>query len=202
MRTLLNHPAALRATLVAAMLFLAVPADAQEPRPWCFAGRPLPACTSFLVATLNYFPGQDAQSESAVTWSLVEWEMGWLTNRGAESAAGWTAAVGTSATGFHLSGKRRYRLWLTRGLAVDGSVGLMIAQHPPNGYPHANVVGPTADVTLGLTDWAAISARGHVLLGPETSTRVDVGVRLGTVPGLILGLGSAVILLGEAVGGA
>lgn len=200
MRTLLNHPAALGATLVAAMLFLAIPADAQEPRSWCFAGRPQPACTRFLVATLNYFPGEAGQSEGSVTWSVVEWETGWLTNRGAEFAAGWSAAVGTSATGFHVSGKRRYRLWLTRGLAVDGGAGVMISQHPPKTYPHETVFGPTADVTLGLTDWAALSARGHVLMGSETSSRLDLGVRLGTGPGLIVGIIGAVVHVGEAIG--
>ncbi|HEX2207613.1 MAG TPA: hypothetical protein VHG93_08005, partial [Longimicrobium sp.] len=59
----------------------AVPANAQEERPWCFAGRPEPACAAFPIATLNYVPGTGGQSEGSVTWNLVEWDMGYEPRR-------------------------------------------------------------------------------------------------------------------------
>jgi hypothetical protein len=199
----LKRPAAFgRILAAAALLSLAVPADAQEQRSWCFRGQPEPACAAFLVSTLNYFPGREGQSEGSVTWNLVEWEDGWMTNRGPATADGYSVAVGVSNTGFHLSAERRYRRWLGRGLALDAGAGVTITQHPPNTYPHRYLAGPTADVALGLTDWAALSARGEILLGPETVGRLDVGVRLGTLPGLILGALGALLHLGDAISAA
>lgn len=178
------------------------PDTAQAPRRLCLFGRPLPTCANFLVATLNYFPGSDGSDLEPTNFDLVEWEMGWMTNRDPRSADGWAVAAGGSDAGFHFSGKRRYRRWLGRGLALDAGAGLMIAQYPPQTDSESNVVGPTADVTLGLTGWAALSARGHVLVGKETSSRVDLGVRLGTVPSLIGGILGTLLAVAAGVNSA
>lgn len=177
-------------------LALAGPAEAQEPeaaRAFCKRGQPASSCRAFLVAHLNYFPMRDAHP--AEPWRLVEWEVGGMVNYSPRQAVGAAVAVGTSETGFHAALKGRYRLWLARGLAFDAGAGLLVTQHPPRTYPHQTLFGVTADATLGLTDWVAVSGRAYALEADVSG--VEAGVRLGTGPGLVVTvLGLASLLSG------
>ncbi len=150
-----------------------------------------------MVAHLNYFPEWDADArDPAEPWRMAEWEVGAMVNHRPGQAVGAAIAVGTSQTGFHLALKGRYRRWLGTGLALDAGAGLLVTQHPPKTYPHDTMAGITADATLGLTDWVAVSGRAYLLGGAEGGQSVSgaqIGVRVGTVPGLIvtvLGLGA------------
>ena len=170
-------------------------------------GKPAPACGAFLVAHLNYYPEWDAEiREPSEPWRLVEWEVGALVNHRPGRAAGAAVAVGTSETGFHLALKGRYRRWAGTGLALDAGAGLLVTQHPPRTYPHQTLTGLTADATVGLTDWAALSARGYILVGGAEEggslSGMDLGVRLGTVPGLVVTVLGLAALLSNAMGAA
>lgn len=186
-----------------AALLAAVPAAAQ-PSPICRTGRPAPDCGTFAVATLNYYPGSRATAEAEIPWKLVEWELGWMVNRGPAQAVGASLALGTGETGFHLAVKGRYRRWLGRDWALDADAGLLVAQHPPQTYPHETLAGVTAGAALGLTDWVAVTGQGRVLWGAsdgETVTGAELGVRLGTLPGAIATvLGGAYLISGAARG--
>lgn len=190
----------LRVAGLAAALVLPAAALAQqteEPQPFCRRGGPAPRCAGFLVAHLNYFPEWDAEvRDPSEPWRLAEWEVGAMVNHRPAQAVGAAIAVGTSQTGFHLAVKGRYRRWVRTGFALDAGAGLLVTQHPPKTYPHQTIAGLTADATVGLTDWVAVSARGYVLPdGAEDGgslSAVELGVRVGTVPGVIvtvLGLG-------------
>lgn len=169
-------------------------AQDEGPRPFCVAGRPADECKAFLVATLNYFPGRD-RSE-AEPWRFAEWEIGWMENRGPRDAVGGAIAVGVSELGFHLAAKARLRRWLARGAALDVGAGVILAQHPPDTYPHRTIGGLTADVSLGLTDVAAVTARAQLI---DSATRAEVGVRFGTVPGILATVVGLAGMLGAAL---
>ncbi|HEX5869272.1 MAG TPA: hypothetical protein VFY65_02585 [Longimicrobium sp.] len=170
--------------------------EAEPPRPFCGKGRPASACRAFLVAHLNYFPDRDDDRTAAEPWSLMEWEVGGMANLAPGHAVGAALAVGTSDTGFHAALKGRYRRWLTGGVALDAGAGFLVTQHPPRTYPHDTLAGVTADAALGLTDWVAVSGRAYLLggaVGGGHLSGAEVGVRVGTGPGLVvtvLGLGA------------
>lgn len=189
---------------VFAVLLAAAPAAAQ-PAPICRTGRPAADCGTFAVATLNYYPGSPRTAEADIPWKLVEWEAGWMVNRGPAHAVGASLALGTGETGFHLAVKGRYRRWVGREWALDAGAGLLVAQHPPRVYPHETLGGLTADATFGLTDWIAVTGQARVLWGASDGgpvTGAEVGVRLGTLPGAIATVLGGAYLLGGALGGA
>lgn len=197
-RSFLRIAALLAATTVPAG------ADAQEAEPpasFCRTGRPAHACEVFLVAHLNYYPELD-EVDRAEPWRWAEWEVGAMVNHRSAQAAGAAIAVGTSARhGFHLAIKGRYRLWLTDHVALDAGAGLLLAQHPINTYPHQTISGLTADASVGLTDWAALTVRAYTLEGGAEDggnlSGGNVGVRVGTRPGLIVTvLGLAALAVG------
>ncbi len=185
----LRHAAA----LVAAVALAVAPGpaaaqEAAEPTAFCRTGRPAAECRTFLVATLNYYPTSPATAEAAIPWKVVEWEVGWMTNVSPATAVGASITLGTGETGFHWVVQGRYRRWLTHGAAVDGSAGFIVAQHPPGVYPHETIFGITGGLSGGLTDWIAVGAQAHALVGASNGEPVnegDVGMRLGTAPGLL-----------------
>jgi hypothetical protein len=184
--------------IVALLAAMAVPGgagaqeaqEAEQPASFCRTGRPAHACREFLVAHLSYYPELNEQAR-AEPWRWVEWEVGAMVNHLPAHAAGAALAVGTSERhGFYLALKGRYRLWLMDGAALDAGAGLLVAQHPINTYPHQRITGWTADASVGLTDWAALIVRAYTLEGgAEDGGNVsggDLGVRVGTRPGLIV----------------
>ena len=174
--------------------------EATEPKVFCRTGRPLPECRTFLVATLNYYPIPAAKAEADIPWKVVEWEVGWMTNLSAADAMGASITLGTGETGFHWAVKGRYRRWMTRSAAIDGSAGFIVAQHPPDVYPHETIYGVSGGLSMGLTDWIAVGAQVRALVRTsdgEPVNEVDVGVRLGTAPGLLATvLGGAYLISG------
>lgn len=197
---------------VAALLAaIAVPAaaaaqEAEQPASFCRTGRPAHACRTFLVAHLNYFPTWDADArDPGEPWQLAEWEVGAMVNHRPGRAAGGAIAVGKSDTGFHLAIKARYRVWLAGGVALDAGAGPIWAQHPVNTYPHSTIFGMTADAGVGLTDWAALSVRAYTLAGGAKDggdlSGADLGVRVGTRPGLVVTVLGLAALASAAIGG-
>lgn len=184
-----RHAASLGSAIVLAVApGPAAAQEAAEPTAFCRTGRPASECRTFLVATLNYYPTSPATAEADIPWKVVEWEVGWMTNLSPADAVGASITLGTGETGFHWAAKGRYRRWLTRVAAVDGSAGFIVAQRPPDVYPHETIFGITGGLSVGLTDWIAVGAQARALVGAsngEPVNEVDVGVRLGTAPGLL-----------------
>lgn len=199
---LLLRMAGLAAALLVASDAAAQPTD--EPQPFCRRGGPSPDCGAFLVAHLNYCPEWNAAArDPSEPWRLAEWEVGAMVNHRPMQAVGGAVAVGTSRTGFHLALKARYRRWLHTGSAVEAGAGLIMSQHPPETYPHQTIGGLTVDATIGLTDWVSVSARGYVFpdgAGDGGSlSAVELGARVGTVPGVIVTVLGLTSLLGDAL---
>ncbi|HYW08918.1 MAG TPA: hypothetical protein VE913_18290 [Longimicrobium sp.] len=198
----------------------ALPAQAQEAetKTFCIAGRPLPSCRYFLVATGSHYSrlggssyvsefdvqGRTVRLENPKMQSHYDMEIGVLANRGAEDALGTALSVGLDGdTGFRLALKGRYRRWVGRHAALDASAGVLRAPvesertvrriDRPYGY------GVTSDLTVGLTDWVSLSGRGDIVWSEGQSTHTLYGgVRLGSLPTLFTGIVAAVVLTAVA----
>lgn len=189
------------AATLACALSLALPAGAaaqeeEEPRQFCTAGRPHPACEMVLVAQFSYYPGILPSSDLA---NPYEWEIGVLVNRGPRHAVGGTLVLGIDANGRRAAVKARYRRWISRNVAVDGSGGLAFAnQGWVSNATDRRMMGFTGDVAAGLTDWVSVGVRGDVMWSradgkPRGATYGTV--RWGTGPGIVLSVVGAVLLV-------
>jgi hypothetical protein len=223
---------ALALTLAAACLHAETAAgQVEEPRSelppseraFCWQGRPVESCRSFLVAEggahLLLGGSRYARNEynsGRVTRSPhlaghLNWEIGVLVNRGPAHAVGATVLVGADPNGLRVGVKGRYRRWMGRHTALDLGAGVLAtrraapfegAEADREGNRHVVVGGVTGDVALGLTDWASLSLRGDLLADADGSPAHAVygGLRLGTRPAavatvtpFILGLGALLL---------
>ncbi|HYW10558.1 MAG TPA: hypothetical protein VE871_01345 [Longimicrobium sp.] len=201
----------------------ALPAHAQgaEPETFCIAGRPLPSCGYFFVATGSFYPriggssytrdfdveGRPVRLEFPEMDGHYDLEVGVLANRSAD-AVGAAVSVGLDGdTGLRLAVKGRYRRWLGRYVALDAGAGVLRAQMDPE--PTHRIESPygyglTGDVTFGLTDWVALSGRGDIVWSEGQSAHALYGgVRLGSIPTLFTGILAAVVVaaVGDEIGG-
>lgn len=197
------------AVLFALAVLLAAPAPAlaQEepaPRSFCLAGRPAPTCRAFLVAQGSFFAPVAGTPHAEGLEGHGELEVGMMVNRGRSDAVGGAVQVGADANGLRLALKGRYRRWLGRYAAFDAGAGVLHARRNlANGSRYDEPgLGVTGDVSIGLTDWAMVSARGDVLWSGEASPAWAGygGVRLGTAPGVVVGV--VLLVVASAVAGA
>lgn len=167
----------------------------------CFLPRPLPRCRSFVVTEVGYFAsvlGTPADNPYAggrrALDSHVSWELGYMRNRDDGTAVGGVLLVGGDHRGARVGAKIRGRRWLARRSTLDVGAGVVSAGVlvPEPSYAGRGV-GPTADVSLGWRDIAALSLRADAI---RTSGRTSVGVyggaRLGGVPALAATAAAAV----------
>lgn len=195
-------------------------AEAGGPRSFCWTGRPAESCRTFLVAEGNFyapvagttyrragFPGEFTRERHLATH--VAWEVGAMRNVGPRDAVGAAVLLGVDGNGERLALKGRYRRWLGPRAAVDAAAGVLYARRAAP-YPdvagnvHVPGAGITADVSLGLTDWAGVSVRGDLLFDEEQrSSALYGGLKLGTRPAaaatvapLLFGVALAVLMGG------
>jgi hypothetical protein len=193
--------------------------ELSESETFCIAGRPLPSCQSFLVATGGKYPriggssygrefevnGKTIRLEFPEMYNHFDVEIGVLANRSPETALGAALSVGYS-TGLRVALNARYRRWLGRYAALEAGVGVLRAPvhleaRTDNRIDYSYGYGVTGDVTLGLTDWISLSGRGDIVWSAgEPVHALYGGVRLGSLPTLFTGIVAAVGL--AAVGGA
>lgn len=178
---------------------------APSPRGFCWTARPLESCRTFLVAEGGAYVALASTRytrrgfDREVTRSMhltghAGWEVGVMRNVSSRDAVGAAVLAGADANGERIAVKGRYRRWMSPGSAMDVGAGLMFARraepYPDPDTPgnlHVPVTGLTADVALGLTDWAGVSVRGDLLVDEdgERATAVYGGVKLGTRPALV-----------------
>jgi hypothetical protein len=200
------------------------PREAAAPdgqRRFCWTGRPVEHCRTFLVAEGNIYapvvgttyPRTGFQGERTREKHLaphVAWEVGAMRNVGPRDAVGAAVLLGVDANGERLAFKGRYRRWLTPRAAVDAAAGVLYARRAAP-YPdvagnvHVPGAGVTADVSLGLTDWAGVSIRGDLLFDEDQrSSAVYGGLKLGTRPAAAATAAPLLfaVVLGALLGGA
>lgn len=215
-----------RATFLACAAFTLgaaeLPAQTQEAKTetFCIAGRPLPSCSYFLVATGSFnahLGGSSSTSTFEGPSGTVRWdypkmqdnydlEIGVMANRGAGTALGAALSAGLDGnSGLRLALKVRHRRWLGRYASLDAGAGVLRTHVQPDrtnglGDP-ARGYGVTGDLTVGLTDWVAVSGRGDLVWSEgEPVHALYGGIRLGSLPTLFTGLAALVAL--RAVAGA
>lgn len=208
------------ASAAAALEAAPLPAQAPEavPEAFCIAGRPLPSCRYFLVATGGYHPraggstftrefevdGRTVRVESPRLGDHYDLEIGVLANRGAGDALGGVVGVGLGqGTGLRLAVKGRYRRWMGRHAALEVGAGVLRARveqgRMAGPTDHSYGYGMTGDVTAGLTDWISLSGRADLVWAEGESAHAWYGgVRLGSLPTLFTGILAAVVLTAVA----
>jgi hypothetical protein len=202
-----------RIALIVIMLLSGIPLPslAQESggKSLSWRGHPLPECKSFLI------------TEFAFLWRLAEntdsrrslpqdrwygaWELGWMRNINPKFALGGTVYAGADNDGARLGLKARGRWWINRVVGLDLSSGILIAgiEEEVENYP-----GFTSQLGLNFGDWASLVTQVEVIpleyieyppfsTVPEkksgTETAWYAGLKLGSYPGTIGGIGSVVV---------
>lgn len=178
------------------------PAAAQR-APICFRGRPLPRCRAFFLTEASYLRRlvgtqrtyQQSRFDGAsypisvrdLDQQHLSWEVGYMVNRGSQRAVGATLMMGTGDAGARVAAKGRYRYWIDGGDAsVDLSLGVTRASVRSADFPGVSRgTGLTADVALGVGDFAAFTARAELLRArSRTAGALHGGVRLGSYPAI------------------
>lgn len=199
------------------------PEPPRSERSFCWQGRPVESCRSFLLAEGGahmllagsryrrvgdrYDYDTPGVTRSPHLTGHVNLEVGIMVNRGPAHAVGATVLGGGDANGFRLGAKGRYRRWMGRDAALDLGAGVLVAQQSvpfqgadvnKPGNLHVVVAGLTGDAALGLTDWVSLSVRGDLMLDADGSPSHGVygGLRLGTRPAAVATVAPFVLALG------
>lgn len=209
------------ALLTASLLASAVaarPALGQDsgdaPKELCFFGRPAPDCGSvvFLRASMSpHIAGSsipydhpalagDEKPEMEGNYAV---EIGLLRNRLDGGARGASLLVGADGNGARVALKGRHRRWIGRYAALDAGAGILAAQRERPGTVDTETgLGMTADVTLGLTDWASVGLEGDVLFtgGDRPAHALYAKVQLGALGSLAAGVWGLVglVVMGQS----
>jgi hypothetical protein len=172
----------------------------------CFAGRPLPECTTFWITEVGYyhraFGGGSIQPVPPDFPGRLDldnhfsWELGRMSNRSLRSAVGGTILIGGGGSGLRFGVKARYRRWLSERSALDLSAGALgVVTRLPYSQPSPRGYGITGDVAVGWKDWAAINVRADAVRGEgRNAAAVYSGIRLGSYPAIIATAGVAAIV--------
>lgn len=194
------------------------PEPPRSERSFCWQGRPMESCRSFLLAEggahtllagsryrrIGFGYGNRGVTRKPHLTGHVNWEAGVMINRSPAHAVGATVLVGADANGLRLGAKGRYRRWMGREAALDLGAGVLAAQQSAPfegadvnnpGNRHVWAGGLTGDAALGLTDWASLSVRGDLLLDAQGSPShgVYAGLRLGTRPAAVASVAPLVL---------
>ena len=150
-----------------------------------FRGRPLPECKAFFITEVGYnqqFTNTLARDQAY----LFTGDVGYMVNRG-RNAWGATWFVGNRVDGFLHGPRLRYGRWLSRGLRLDVSPGVIFTKRDGTGVQ--------GSLALSLRD--VVSLTTYVQVGAG-----DAGLYLGFAIGSHVGLiAGAVGLLGAAASG-
>jgi hypothetical protein len=179
-------------------LALLLPAGANAQH--CFLARPLPACRWYWV------------TESGTRWPLSRprgaahdqeyfWSLGVAKNVGTASSIGLTLTLGTdyveSGT-YRLSLQPRYRRWLAP-LVLDLGAGPILVG---SGDAPVGLRGISTYAALGYRSLVAVDAGFDAHRRNLTGRTSDgyVGLRFGSLPGVVFGVVMPVILIVRALG--
>lgn len=178
--------------------------DRTAPRLTCWRGRPLPACTRFVITELGYLR-QIATTRTPITnpdgtlldsrgdddfGGLLYIDVGMMQNVSARTALGATLTLGSGLYGDRTALTGRYRRWLdTSGVALELSAGLAQVSTPTA----RRAVVATSGLALNFSDYGALIARADLgRMNGHTARGIAVGARLGTKPAVI---GSGVLAI-------
>jgi len=178
---------------------LTAPADSQRqsaPRLRCYRGKPAPACHTFVITELGYYPVLWSSSATYARFasdtaryrvkdfgSHGAFEIGMMRNTNARTAVGATVLFGIDPNGTRYGAKLRYRRWLTPdGLSADFATGVVSGTFRE--FSRTTIL--TGDAALNISDYGALVARVEMArAGARTPSALYGGVRLGSKPGLI-----------------
>jgi hypothetical protein len=182
----LSWTRARRLALAAALLPAGAGAQA------CFFPRPSPACRWFWLTEAGARWPQSRPSGAARDQEYF-WTLGAAKNVGSASAVGAALAFSTdyveSGT-YRLALEARYRRWLTP-LVLDVGAG-----------PILGVRGVSTHASLGLRSLVAIDGDVEIHRRYLTGRTTDayLGVRFGSLPGVVFGVVAPIVLVVRALG--
>ena len=175
-----------------------MPASAASEAHPCFAARPRPHCSSFWLT--EFEAGLRAAASRNLRGSeFFAWEVGGMRNVSDRIGIGltgfWTISDEGGSAGLH----PRLRIWLAGDRSIDLGPGVTLSGHDLRTFRFNGLAA------INVTQWAALTVRAQSITeGEHTSERGEpafewlVGVRLGALPGLVVGLGLPVVLVGIA----
>lgn len=196
--------------ITACLFALAASAQAQvttEP-PFCFRGRPLPTCGSFLVLE----PGASGQvvraggipvaspSNNNDPNGFVTIDLGAMVNRPDRTAIGGTVELGIGQRSTRrLALELRRRKWLSDRIAFDLAAGPVEINAKESSVPlqPGAAYGATAHAGLVLMDLATVTSSIDAVQGRRMQLSLSLGGRLGSYAGVattlvLAGLGALV----------
>jgi hypothetical protein len=203
-----------------AIAALAPAADAQAPDPFCWRGRPLPACEWFALFEFGYLeplattrlrepstlPGAPPREEIAFGRQLT-WSVGAMRNVGPRTAFGGAAVIGAALeAGPYVVATARARRWVAPAASIEVAAGPGAAQVPMPIFVDRSA-GPdqwrpalVAEARANLGDLAALTARGIVV--PSAGGRAHAGAFVGASAGswaAAVGTAAAGVLVALAI---
>jgi hypothetical protein len=191
--------------IVGAALLAACPAivAAQAPlpapvtSPFCFRGRPLPICDSFLLFefggngrlfTTHQVPGGQQVDVAEAGNGFAALDIGAMVNRPNGTAVGGSIQIGSEdASRRRLALEARHRTWLTRTLAVDVGAGPLEINTRKSFAPLSRGgYGITTHAGLVVMDLATVTTSVDLVRGQRTQFTLNAGGRLGSYPAAAL----------------
>jgi hypothetical protein len=165
----------------------------------CFRGRPGDECHTFWITEFSYAHRLNElaveQASSNGRW-LLTGEIGHMVNSGRRTAVGGTVYAAFDDRGSRLGVKARGRLWLSKTVAADLGVGLLLAgednSYDPSFPAFTGSVGLMARDLVGLGVWVdAIPGKPKPEISSEpigTDVAVYAGIKGGSYAGIIGGI--------------
>jgi hypothetical protein len=173
--------------------------QAKPPR-MCFRGGPVPRCSGFWLTEFGVAPRltPDGRDDGP----LYTWELGLMKNAGRRNALGGSFFIEGADDGAGWGIRPRYRHWLSSKFSVEVAPGFVLRH---SGYTSVAFSG---QVAINFSDYLALTTTLRVfqhtiylpafnpqeypnsyLPASRTSAALFGGVRVGSVPGVITGIG-------------
>jgi hypothetical protein len=171
-------------------------------------GHPFPETRSFLITELSMMYRLDRYPYRAAGSRLdLTFDLGWMKNVGTRQAIGFSGYAMPSDQTTRLGIRARYRRWLSRGVSVDVSPGVILGGE--DGAIEYNPPGFVLGTTLNAGDLIAVMVDAELARNwefaeqsPPFLTRVnhtDVTWRAGAKIGSGLGLLGSVAVVGLVI---
>lgn len=184
---LLRHlPAAAAGVTLLTLLFVE-PLRAQAA--FCFRGRPVERCRTFLITEFTTGPGLPTASRRP-PW-VNDWELGAMRNIGTRSAVGLTAVVNYDEDERAFVGARpRFRRWISQSAAVDLSGGILFPWNQHAKDQDSPLISLRAGIMWkDLFGFSAGLESMRIGVGQfrRTETTLVAGLRFGSYAGIPMG---------------
>jgi hypothetical protein len=188
--------------LLAAGIALSFPAlQAQRatdhPAHWCFRGSPAPVCDVFWLT--EFGAAFRVADNRHLTGPLYTWELGLMSNHGANRAFGAAAFAQAGNDVFAFGVRPRARLWLSGSTSVDLAPGLVLAGTSPG-------PGFSGLAAINFGDVAAVTTNLMVLrprpfeTGQGARVSLFIGGRVGSALGTTAMAGTGALILAFVIG--